>query len=172
MVVTNDELQNRRKWSLRDKIDFSCERIEEWYNHWEGEIYIAFSGGKDSTVLLDLVRNKSFIPKDIPAVFCDTGLEYPEIRDFVKTVDNVIWVRPKKSFKQVIEEYGYPLINKEQSRFIHEYRTTKSEKLKNIRWYGNKWNRGKISLKHRYLVDAPFKISHKCCDILKKNPSK
>lgn len=26
--------------------------------------------------------------------------------------------------------------------------------------------------KHKYLVDAPFKISHKCCDVMKKGVSK
>ena len=76
------------------------------------------------------------------------------------------------NFRKVIEKYGYPVISKEQSQFIYEYRTSKSEKLRDIRLNGNKAGRGKIHLKWRYLIDAPFKISHKCCDIIKKNPSK
>ena len=109
---------------------------------------------------------------DTPAVFVDTGLEYPELREFVKTIDNVIWVKPEMNFKKVIQTYGYPIISKEQSQFISEYKASKSEKLKNIRWNGNKWGRGKISKKWRFIVNAPFMVSHKCCLIMKKKPAK
>ncbi len=172
--VTKEELQYRQSLSLQDKIDLTCERIEKWYDYWNGKIYVSFSGGKDSTVLLDIVRNRALIPdsKTIPAVFCDTGLEYPEIREFVKSVDNTVWLKPKLNFREVIEKYGYPIISKEQSRYLFEYQTSNSEKLKSIRINGNKWGMGKISKKWRFLIDAPFKISHKCCDILKKNPAK
>lgn len=76
------------------------------------------------------------------------------------------------NFRKVIEKYGYPLISKEQAQYISEYRTTKSEKLKDIRWNGNKWGRGKISKKWRFLVDAPFMVTHKCCNVMKKEPFK
>ena len=74
-IITPQELSYRQSLPLQDKIDMTCEKIESWYNHWDGQIYVAFSGGKDSTVLLDIVRNKAFIPdsKLIPAVFSDTG---------------------------------------------------------------------------------------------------
>ena len=131
-IITPQELSYRQSLPLQDKIDMTCEKIESWYNHWDGQIYVAFSGGKDSTVLLDIVRNKAFIPdsKLIPAVFSDTGLEYPEIRDFVKTINNVVRIKPKLSFRQVVEKYGYPLISKEQSQYIRQYRNAKSEKTK------------------------------------------
>ena len=144
-------------------------RIEEFYNEFDGDVYVAFSGGKDSTVLLDLVRRKY---PHIKGVFSDTGLEYPEIRDFVKTIDNVEWLKPKIPFTEVLKKYGFPVVSKEQSQFIHQYNTAKSEKTKHTRWYGNKWGMGKISEKWKYLINAPFKISDKCCDIMKKNPSK
>ena len=79
------------------------------------KIYNSFSGGKDSTVLLDLVRR---VFPDCPAVFIDTGLEYPELRDFVKTIDNVVWLKPEMNFKKVIETYGYPIISKEISGLV------------------------------------------------------
>lgn len=145
------------------------QRIIEWYEEFGGDVYVSFSGGKDSTVLLDLVRS---VYPDVVAAYIDTGLEYVEVRDFVKTIDNVVWIKPKMNFKQVIQKYGYPIVSKEQSQFIWEYRTTKSEKLKGIRWNGNKWGRGKISEKWKFLISAPFKISHKCCIVMKKDPSK
>lgn len=130
---------------------------------------MSFSGGKDSTVLLDICRR---IYPDIAVVFCDTGLEYPEIREFVKGFDGVTWLKPKMTIKQVIRKFGYPVISKEQSQFLYEYRNTKSEYMRNLRLNGNKSGQGKIKNKYRYLIDAPFKIGYQCCDIMKKNPFK
>ena len=166
---TPEDLKTMQEWSLERKIQVTQTRIIEWYKHWDGMVYISFSGGKDSTVLLDLARR---IYPDIKAVFVDTGLEYPELRDYVKTIDNVTWLKPKMNFKQVIMHYGYPIITKEQSSYIEEYKNTNSEKLRDIRINGNKWGRGKISKKWQYLINAPFKISDKCCDVMKKNPAK
>lgn len=169
MKRTQEDLNMLLNKPLQEKIQITIARIIEWYEYWNGQVYVSFSGGKDSTVLLDIVRS---IYPDVVAVYVDTGLEYKEVRDFVKTVDNVIWLKPKMNFKQVIQKYGYPLISKEQSQYINEYRTTKSEKLRNIRWNGNKYGRGKISEKWKFLVDAPYLTSFKCCDVMKKTPSK
>lgn len=167
MKIEPGELRRRQALPLSEKIEMSQCVIETWWKHWDENVYVSFSGGKDSTVLLHLVR--SLFP-DIPAVFADTGLEYPEIKEFVKSVENVVIERPKLSFRQVIEMYGYPVVSKEQSRYLFEYQTSNSEKLKSIRINGNRWNRGKISKKWLFLIGAPFKISQKCCDKLKKYP--
>lgn len=159
------ELQKLR---LERKIGITQARIAEWYNHWQGQVYIAFSGGKDSTVLLDLVRK---LYPDVKAVFSNTGLEFPEIVEFVKTFDNVDIIRPKMPFNNVIEKYGYPVISKEQSGYIYEFRNSKSQKLKDLRLNGNSYGSFKISNKWKYLIYAPFKISDKCCDVLKKEPA-
>lgn len=166
---TDNDLRMLQALPLDVKILMTKSRIRQWYNEFFGDVYVSFSGGKDSTVLLHLVRE---LYNDVPAVYVDTGLEYPEIKDFVKTIDNVTWLRPEMNFKEVILKYGYPVISKEQSAFIQEYRTTKSEKLKKIRLEGNKYGRGKISKKWRFLIDAPFMVGDKCCDIMKKNPAK
>jgi len=169
MIHTSEQLKTRQAYPLNLKVAMSKLRIREWYRHHHGRVYVAFSGGKDSTVLLDLVRSEY---PDVPAMFADTGLEYPEIRQFVKTIPGVTWVKPKMNFREVVERYGYPVVSKEQSQFIRQYRTAKSGKTKEIRLRGNKWGRGKISKKWRYLIDAPFKISEQCCDKIKKEPIK
>ena len=87
MSHTKEDLKELQSKTLEEKIQISTARIIEWYEGWEGQVYVSFSGGKDSTVLLDLVRK---IYPDVPAVFADTGLEYPEIREFVKGYDNVV----------------------------------------------------------------------------------
>ena len=162
-------LKERQQYPLKAKIMLSTITIERWYTHHKGQVYVSFSGGKDSTVLLHLVRS---IYPEVPGIYCDTGLEYPEIRDFVKTIPNITWIRPVMPFNQVIQKYGYPIVSKEQSQYIDQYRKAKSEKTKETRWKGNKHGRGKISEKWKYLLDAPFKISDRCCEVMKKRPFK
>jgi 3'-phosphoadenosine 5'-phosphosulfate sulfotransferase (PAPS reductase)/FAD synthetase len=111
------ELQLYQSYSLEKKIELTKQRIDAWYEWWDGQVYVSFSGGKDSTVLLDLVRNVCGYT-DVPAVFCDTGLEYPEIREFVKTFDNVECLKPKMNFRQVIDRFGYPFISKEVANCV------------------------------------------------------
>ena len=94
-------------------------RIHEWqyYSGFGIETgVVSFSGGKDSTVLLHMCRK---LYPNIPAVFSNTGLEYPEIQSFVKKHDNVTIVRPKMQFSEVISTYGYPLIGKEVAEAIY-----------------------------------------------------
>lgn len=168
MEYNQYKLKLRQALPLEEKIKLSINRIKQWYNHYEGNVYVSFSGGKDSTVLLHLIRS---IYPDVVAAISNTGLEYPENIEFAKTIDNLVWLRPKLSFLQVLDKYGYPIISKEQSQYIYECRTTKSNKLKNIRLNGkNGTNSGKISEKWKFLLDAPFKISDKCCKYLKKQP--
>lgn len=150
-----------QEYPLEIKIEKTKVRIIEWHTYWGGSVYVSFSGGKDSTVLLDIARQ--VYPK-IPAVFVDTGLEYPEIRQFVKTKDNVTWLRPKMSFKEVIEKYGYPVVSKEQASWIKDYQIGGTEKRRN--------RINKVSKKWQYLKDAPFKISDECCNKIKIDPIK
>ena len=143
-------------------------------------MYVSFSGGKDSTVLLDLVRR---CHPDVPAVFIDTGLEYPEVRSFALSKENVVRLEPQMynrstkqyeriPFKKVIEKYGYPIISKEQSKFIYEYRNTNSEALRNLRIVGKPNGFGKIAKKWYPLRDSDIPVSSKCCDVMKKYPIK
>lgn len=170
---TNEDLKTMQSWSLERKIQVTQTRILEWYIKNNGKVYVSFSGGKDSTVLLDLARR---IDPDIPAVFVDTGLEYPELREFVKTIPNVIWLKPKMNFRKVIETYGYPIISKEVSRDVCCAKNKPSGKTaqKFIRGseyhekYGDRW----LLEKWNFLLDAPFKISNKCCNVMKKQPLK
>ena len=102
-MITNKELRRRQALPLEDKIKWSMERIDEFYDVFDGQVYVSFSGGKDSTVLLHLVR--SVFP-DVEGVFANTGLEYPEICDFVKTFNNITWVKPEMPFNKVIDIYN------------------------------------------------------------------
>lgn len=167
--VSREELEMLQSLPLDIKIAKTKLRIREWVRHYGIEgVYVSFSGGKDSTVLLDIARQEF---PDIKAVFIDTGLEYPELKEHVKSFDNVEIVRPRRSFKQIIDKFGYPVISKEQSRYIYDIRNS-TEKMRNRRLYGDKNGRYKLSKKWHFMLDAPFKISANCCDAMKKNPIK
>lgn len=162
-------LKLRQAMPLKDKIRFTERRIHEWIEHFGvNGCYVSFSGGKDSTVLLNIVRN---LYPNIEAVFVDTGLEYPEIRKFVKTFDNVTILRPEMRFDKVLEKYGYPIGSKLISRRIADAR--KGCKYA-IDMLNGQYGGGKSFYnipQWKFLLDAPFKISHKCCDVMKKKPA-
>ena len=152
--MTNDQLRQLQALPLNIKIRKTEQRIREWYEHWEGNVYVSFSGGKDSTVLLDIVRH---LYPDVPAVFSDTGLEYPEIKEFVKTFPNVIIVRPKHSFKEILTKYGYPIISKEvantvdnASRWIKENLTNNGGGHKDLEllYQKNTWTPRVCNIQH------------------------
>jgi len=184
MKYTIEDLKIMQSWPLERKIRVTQTRIIEWYLRWEGKVYVSFSGGKDSTVLLDLARR---IYPDIEAVFIDTGLEYPEIREFVKTKENVTWLYPIKynkqkkqwvrtSFKEVIETYGYPVISKEVSDAIYNTRRKpdgcRVKKFDINSEYVQKYGAGYDLSKWKYLLESDIPISHMCCDVMKKHPAK
>lgn len=168
------QLEQLQGLPLDIKIEKTKLRIREWYEHFEGNVYVSFSGGKDSTVLLHLVR--SLYP-DVKAVFSDTGLEFPEIREFVKSIDNVEWVKPTKNFKKILEEEGYPIISKQNALFIRQAQTlpkdSKSYKLRMEGWNSKRGEYGavgKIPDKWMFLVDSDIKVSEMCCFYMKKQP--
>lgn len=247
---TIEELYQYQSLPLSQKIMLTRDRVKGWINKYgEDGVYISFSGGKDSTVLLDLIRNR-FGYKNIPAVFVDVPTQYPELRQFAEKFENVEIIRPKVSFIEVCEKHGFPLISKEVSECVQgakKYLTSilesascfdrqtdstristtmtgfvdaasmqnpsrggeitsieNSEELANIlndrmkRKQGGANQRLAIMLgmltkdkenpikanipendrsafslaKYKFMLDAPFEISNKCCDVMKKAPIK
>lgn len=166
-------------WSLDQKIYHFFEVLDVFYHRMHGDVYISFSGGLDSTVLVhmcDLWCEIAGYPK-IKLVFNNTTNEYPQILKFVKSYgDRVEWLRPKMTFAQVLKRYGYPLISKEQSMAISRYRNTKREDQKIYRLTGIKRDgtKGKVGVIAKKWADFALKsdipVTNRCCDILKKDP--
>lgn len=173
-MPTKDDLRYFQAMPLDIKIGLTRNRIREWVNHYGvNGVYVSFSGGKDSTVLLHIVRE---MYPDIEAVFVNTGLEYPEIQKFVKSFDNVTILRPKMRFDEVIKKYGYPVISKEVSQKIYDYRKNPEGWTKQrfdsdseyVKRYGTRYDLSKW----KPLRDSNIPVSHYCCKVMKKDPLK
>ena len=169
---TLEELAELQALPLKDKILRTQTLIVKWYMRHKGKVYVSFSGGKDSTVLLHIVRQ---IYPNVPAVYCDTGLEFPEVKEHVKRFDNVTILRPKMSFRQVLEKYGWCYPSKDVANVIEYAR-------RGAKWAVNRMNGKEVDgstredgfkkryIKWQFLLNSRFKISDKCCEFMKKRP--
>lgn len=145
-------LRQLQSLPLNAKELMTQQRIREWYNYWNGNVCISFSGGKDSTVLTYLVRD---MYPEVPLVFANTGLEYPEIQAFARKM-GAEFVRPKMSFSEVISTYGYPIIGKENAEAIHYARRIRNGSKKVSR---SEDESTAIRKRHEFKGDRP-KVEH------------
>ena len=130
-ALSNKELQYRQSLPLDVKEVMTRNRIKAFIaKYGESGVYVSFSGGKDSTVLLHQVRK--YYP-DVEAVFLDTWMEYPQIRQYVKQFDNVKVIKPEKSMKQIIEDDGWCFPSKDVAEAIEAAR-------RGLKWAINKLN--------------------------------
>lgn len=184
MYIMEDDLKlNAWQFSQRKylpyemKVKLAKTRIQEWYDNWYGQVYLSYSGGLDSTVLLHLIRE--VLGEEVPAVFCNTGLEYPEIVRFARKASGEFEeIYPKwkdgtrASFKKVVENCGFPITSKESAAKIRKLRHGKlSDRYRNYLLNGDE--RGKIGMlpqKWRFLIDVLYDISEKCCYYNKEKP--
>lgn len=149
--------------------------------HGEENFYIAFSGGKDSTVLSALI-DLALPNNKIPRVYSDTGIELNMIRDFVnkkKERDNrIVIIKPQNPVVEVLKENGYPFKSKTHSYFVNIYQKYKTlEGRIGLQHYlgvsndGVNWNRKcPLKLKYQFTPENTLKISDKCCKIMKEEP--
>ena len=167
--MTIDDLRQMQSLPLDMKIKLTKDRIREWVRAFgENGVYISFSGGKDSTVLLHIVREDY---PNIEAVFINTGLEYPEIQVFAQSFDNVRTVYPEMQFSQVIRRYGYPVLTKQISHSVNIARRYPNGKTAKNRFDPN--GQGIYAMyKWKDLLETDFIISDKCCDVMKKKTAK
>lgn len=170
--MTIQELRERQSWTFTQKIDHSLGVIDQFISRLDGKVYVGFSGGKDSTVLLDLCR---LIKPDIKAVFCNTGNEYPDIVKFVRELKatdgyNIDIIYPKLRPQDIFDRYGFPLISKEVSEKIYysKYHQNSMRAKIAMGFMPSKWY--VLSDKWKPFINEPFDISNICCKKLKKEP--
>lgn len=164
---------------LEDRLNVIRDTIAKYG---EENFYLSFSGGKDSTVVHHLL-DMAIPGNEIPRVFSNTGIEYNAIVEFVKDKqkkdDRFVVLYPKENIKKTLERIGYPFKNKEHSKKVDQYQRTRI--LSNyLREYldgtGRKYgSQSKYIcpplLKYQFTDECTLRISHHCCDELKKRPA-
>ena len=176
-------MDNEKEWYYMVILQERLAKIRQTiWDYGEDSFYIAFSGGKDSTVVsalfdIALPNNK------IPRVYCDTGIELNMIRDFVikKSVNDerIVILKPTKSIKKMLEEDGYPFKSKMHSQYVKKYQT-KGFDYKSVRAYNGIENtldgrpmfrQCPKKLRYQFTDDCTLQISDMCCYRLKEEPS-
>lgn len=178
---------------LQEKFITTIEKIDEWEMATGGAWYVSFSGGKDSTVLTYIAAKylASFRtpPHPLHLLFCDTGLEYPEIRQFAMSFPEFLQKRfpsvtvdfqrerPKRQFFDVIRQYGYPIVSKDVAVKVYDAKRNPNGVCSQVLQgkYGKKKNSSfytyGVQSPWLFLVSSPFLVSHLCCKHTKKEPS-
>ena len=170
--VEKEELCRLQALPLDEKIAIAQQAIRVFVDHFGVDgVYISFSGGKDSTVLIHLCRQ---LYPNLVGLYSDTGLEFPEIRDFVQTFNNITIVTPKMHHREMLKKCGYPVVSKEQAEWIYRIRSGTSSGAIQKAFYGMNLDgtptRFKLSEQWKYLLNAPFNIGSGCCKEMKLKP--
>ena len=168
---TKEDLRRLQNLPLEQKIMITQTRIIEFYLRMAGNVFVSYSGGKDSTVLLDLARR---CYPDIVAAYVNTGLDYPEVRKMAMGAENVTVLKPEMRFPEVIKKYGWCFPSKEMAKIIYHARkgsTWAINRLNGMNKEGqpDEWKQNNYA-KWAFLVDSPFIISHRCCEEMKEKP--
>lgn len=161
------DLAQMQSLNLESKINMSIRRIIDWYEYYEGNVFVAISGGKDSKVLAHLCRK---IYPDIELVYVDTGLDFISVKNEAYNMANLV-LRPKKTFYEIIKEKGYPIISKTVSHNVGIAQNKPDGKLAKRYFTGVMTGSMFDCTRYKWLIDAPFKLSDSCCTYMKKQPS-
>jgi len=103
IIITLEKPES--EMTLDEKVEKSKEIIKKAIEHWKPHIGLAFSGGKDSTVILSLIR-EIYGRVPIPVMTNDTGVKFKETYEFRNRMKeewglDMIVARPKKSYEEV-----------------------------------------------------------------------
>lgn len=89
---------------LQKKIDQSIRLLQSVQKRYDGEIELAYSGGKDSDVILQLAKEAGI---RFRAIYKNTTIDPPGTIAHVKEMGVEI-IRPKENFFQLIAKKGFP----------------------------------------------------------------
>lgn len=169
--VKDWQLAYRQRLPLEVKEEMSMHRIARFAEEYGVEnVYNSFSGGKDSTVQKHLIER---VTKKVKNVYIDTWLEYPSVRRFVKSCDNVTIIKPQKSMREIIKEHGWCFPGKEVADMIYQARKGSESALRKL--HGLDKNGKPDPYRAQFtkwipLYESDIVISRGCCLEQKEKP--
>ncbi len=180
MLKTYNELKQLKEISEEEFILIDrLQKIETVINTYgEDNFYMAFSGGKDSTVLSALV-DLAVPGNNIPRVYSDTGIELNMVRDYVydkaKKDERINIIKPHVPIKPMLEKDGYPFKSKNHARIVDRYnRIGMADSVKSYLGNGS-WGimqQCPSSLRYQFTEEfkSRLKVSDMCCLNMKEQP--
>jgi 3'-phosphoadenosine 5'-phosphosulfate sulfotransferase (PAPS reductase)/FAD synthetase len=109
----------------------------------------------------------------VPAVFANTGIEFPEQVKFVRTFPNVTEVYPIKHFAKIIKEDGIVYPSKEVAMYIRDAKKGCRYAVNGLRGLDPEGRQKRYKARFKkwaYLMDCGVKISPDCCELMKEKP--
>lgn len=170
VIRDKEHLKELQALPLEHKVDITKALVRDWYEYWDGKVYCSYSGGKDLSVLVDIIRETY---PDIEAVFVNTTVEYPEIYDRVRATDNVRWLEPELDFEDVVKKHGWCYPSKDVAGTIYYARRGSDWAIKRLNGVNKdgtySWFRQRYK-KWLPLFESDIPISDLCCNELKMKP--
>lgn len=134
---TREDVDKLLSLPFAEKLNLSVSKILEVFQKTDGKVYVAYSGGGDSGVVLDIVaqawKASKYANQPLVVCFANTTNEYSGMVDFVKeyvkhieSKHNIVIdlqiTKPDHNFKEIVLKYGYPVASKETAVKIHSIR--------------------------------------------------
>lgn len=171
-IVSNEELSYLQSLPLEQKVMIAKDRIRSFVRFYGTDgVYVSFSGGVDSTVLLHIVRS---IYPDVRALFLDTWMEWPQIRAFVSEFPSVDTKKPCMGMKEIIKNYGWCFPSKDVAEAIWAARKGQKWAINKLRGLDKDGKPNKYREQYKKwlpLYESKFIISPYCCDEQKEKPA-
>ena len=170
-MYTRQDLAAMQAYPFERKVMIAQAKIIEWYVRHNGAVAVSFSGGKDSVVTLDIAR-RCF--SDIEAVYVNSGLDFPEVREFAMSTPNITVLKPDMRFDEVVKKYGWCFPGKDTARTLYYAQKGSKWALDRIAGVNADGTPSKFRESHykrwAFLKDSGFILSDICCGIIKERP--
>lgn len=175
--ISKEVVRERLKYPYEIKVRMTERRLSEFITYYgEDGVAVSISDGLDSTAAMHFIHKR--YPRveavSVLGIECKDNIEMVmKIRDEWGVKVNI--AAPRMSQEAVLKEFGYPVVSKRAAKSISHLQNP-TEKNANSRRlaltgitnegrYAKTWI---LAQKWRFLIDAPFKISNKCCYYMKE----
>lgn len=177
--ISKEEVRARIALPYDIKVKMTERRLSEFISYFgDSDVVVSISGGLDSTAAMHFIHQRY---KRVEAVSV-MGIECKDNIDMVLKIRDewgvkVTTAAPRMSQQQVLKEFGYPVVSKRAAKSLSYLQNPTEENANSRRLaltgitnegrYAKTWI---LAQKWRFLINAPFKISNKCCYYMKETP--